>query len=123
MVQEIDWQNYTPRKGHWLNPVWDFDTGGYRPATAAEAAEKGHATLDGYTAFAELWGTPEGRIFWRLGNWGGFYHCEPLIHGSHTVKDVPPNAFLLMKDGEWVDSAVLSRSIPANEAEFYTTGF
>lgn len=121
-MREIDWSGYTARKGHWMNPVVDYELGGMRQATAQEAAEHGHATLDGHTAFAELWGTPEGRIFWRLGNWSGFYHCEPPIAGDHTVKEIPPHAFLLIKKGEWVNSADRARSTAANEADYYCGG-
>lgn len=61
-----------------------------------------HATVDGYSAFKELWATPEGRIFWQLGNWHGFYKCEPLIAGSDKVDHVPAHAVQIMKDGEWL---------------------
>ena len=117
MSQGLDWTEYEPRKGWYCNtPPSFFCT----PDKEAEYRRKfGHPTLDGYSALAELWGTPKGRIFWRLCNWGGFYHCEPLIAGRKTVDTLPPNAFLLMKDGEWVDRELRARSTAANEAEFY----
>lgn len=61
-----------------------------------------HATLDGSSAFKELWATAEGRIFWQLGNWHGFYKCEPIMDGRDRVDRVPAHAVQLMKDGEWL---------------------
>jgi hypothetical protein len=57
-----------------------------------------------WTYMTELWGTPDGQIYYTLNNWYGFYRVIPNVKqlpGDKT-KDVPEDAFLLMKDGEWV---------------------
>lgn len=50
----------------------------------------------------ELWGCPNGRIFYQLDNWCGFYKCEPSIEGRDQVKSLPADARPLISDGSWV---------------------
>lgn len=50
----------------------------------------------------ELWGCPNGRIFYQLDNWFGFYKCEPLLDGRDNVNSLPADARPLISDGVWV---------------------
>jgi len=50
----------------------------------------------------ELWGTPDGRMYHQLDNWGGFWKVEPLVGGRDLVKELPGNAVLLMWEGKWL---------------------
>jgi hypothetical protein len=75
------------RKGTYVDP---FFSGASSP------------TLDGYSAIKELWATPEGRIFYQLTNWSGFWKCVPLMNGSDKVHRLPAHAVQVMKDGEWL---------------------
>lgn len=50
----------------------------------------------------ELWDCPNGRIFYQLDNWFGFYKCEPLVEGRDKVESLPADARPLISDGKWV---------------------
>lgn len=57
-----------------------------------------------WTYMAELWGTPDGQIYYKLDNWHGFYHAIPNVkqEPGDRVSEPPADAVLLLKDGEWL---------------------
>lgn len=58
-----------------------------------------------WTYMEELWGTPDGQIYYKLPNWHGSYVVIPNVKQlpSGHANAVPEDAFLLLKDGEWLD--------------------
>jgi hypothetical protein len=69
---------------------------------------KDRAALTTWMYFSELWGTPDGQIYYKLPNWYGFYKVVPNIKQvpGDKVNEVPSDAFLLLKDGEWLNAPV-----------------
>lgn len=57
---------------------------------------------------AELWGAPDGQIYYRLDNWDGFYVAIPDYeqHPQSHVHEIPEPAICLIRDGQWTGNFI-----------------